>query len=138
MKVSFMKKSFAILLFTVVFLMFSTSDAAAQKKQRIGLQEGADSVQVKGKISGKQYALYEIWVEKGDVWEVKLNSTNNFIGYTVKGANGDRYDFLEAAPASGYYTIRVELNSAGAKSKKIADFTLDIKFEMEKNAPVSE
>ncbi|MCD9189437.1 MAG: PepSY domain-containing protein [Pyrinomonadaceae bacterium] len=132
-----MKKIF--ILFTLLLAVaFLSNNAFAQKKQRIGLAEGADSVQVKGKISGKQYALYEIWVEKGDVWEVKLNSTNNFIGYTVKGANGDRYDFLEAAPASGYYTIRVELNSAGAKSKKIADFTLDIKFEMEKNAPVSE
>lgn len=128
-----------IILFTFLFAITAFSnEISAQKKQRIGLEEGADSVQVKGKIAGKQYALYEIWVEKGDVWEVKLNSTGNYIGYTVKGANGDRYDFLEAAPASGYYTIRVELNSAGAKLKKIINFTLDIKFEMEKNTPLSE
>jgi translation initiation factor IF-1 len=121
----------------IAIVALSTVEAAAQKKQRIGLQEGADSVSVKGKIAGKQYALYEIWVEKGDVWDVKLNSTNNYIGYTVRGANGDRYDFLEAAPESGYYTIRVELNSIGAKSKKIANFTLDIKFEMEQSEPIS-
>lgn len=133
-----MKKTFVLLILAFSFVFFSTLDAAAQKKQRIGLQEGADSVQVKGKISGKQYALYEIRVEKGDVWDVKLTSTNNYIGYTVKGANGDRYDFLEAAPESGFYTIRVELNSTGAKSKKIANFTLDIKFEMEKHTPISE
>ncbi len=133
-----MKNTLVLLILAFSFVFFSTLDAAAQKKQRIGLQEGADSVQVKGKISGKQYALYEIWVEKGDVWDVKLTSTNNYIGYTVKGANGDRYDFLEAAPESGFYTIRVELNSTGAKSKKIANFTLDIKFEMGKNTPISE
>jgi hypothetical protein len=133
-----MKKAFVLSSLIVAFVALSTLEVTAQKKQRIGLQEGADSVFVKGKIAGKQYALYEIWVEKGDVWDVKLNSTNNYIGYTVKGANGDRYDLLEAAPVSGYYTIRVELNSTGAKSKKIANFTLDIKFEMEKNAPISE
>lgn len=132
-----MKKTFVLLSLVVAFVMFSTLDAAAQKKQRIGLPEGADSVSVKGKVLGKQYALYEIWVEKGDIWDVKLNSPNNFIGYTVKGTNGDRYDFLEAAPASGYYTIRVELNSTGAKSKKTANFTLDIKFEMEPSKPIS-
>ena len=131
-----MKIAFILFSLIAVFLMFS-GEISAQKKQRIGLAEGADSVSVKGKISGKQYALYEIWVEKGDVWSVDLKSANNFIGYTVKGANGDKYDFLEPAPVSGYYTIRVELNSAGAKSKKLANFTLDIKFEMEKSSPVS-
>lgn len=105
-----MKKAFILLSLIAAFFAFA-NETAAQKKQRIGLQEGANSAQVKGKISGKQYALYEIWVEKGDVWGVKLNSTNNYIGYTVKGANGDKYDFLEPAPVSGYYTIRVELNS---------------------------
>lgn len=132
-----MKNFFIFLSLITAFAAFSTVEAAAQKKQRIGLPEGADSVSVKGKIAGKQFALYEIWVEKGDVWDVKLSSTNNYIGYTVKGANGDRYDFLEAAPESGYYTIRVELNSTGAKSKKIANFTLDIKFEMEAGEPIS-
>lgn len=117
---------------------FLSNDAFAQKKQRIGLEEGADSVQIKGKISGKQFALYEIYVSKGDTWDVKLSSANNFIGYTVKAPNGDRYDFLEAAPQDGFYLIRVELNSTGAKSKKLTNFTLDIKFEMEKNAPISE
>jgi hypothetical protein len=132
-----MRKVFILFSLIIAFVAFS-NNVAAQKKQRIGLPEGADSIQVKGKISGKQYALYEIWVEKGDVWEVDLKSSNNFIGYTVKGANGDRYDFLEPAPVSGYYTIRVELNSAGAKSKAIANFTLDIKFEMEKSEPLGE
>lgn len=132
-----MKKVFILLSLIIAFAAFS-DDATAQKKQRIGLPEGADSLQVKGKISGKQYALYEIWVEKGDVWDVELKSTNKYIGYTVKGANGDKYDFLEPAPASGYYTIRVELNSTGAKSKAIVNFTLDIKFEMEKSSPLSE
>ena len=132
-----MKKAFILLSLIAAVFVFA-NEASAQKKQRIGLAEGADSVQVKGKISGKQYALYEIWVEKGDVWDVKLNSTNTYIGYTVKGANGDKYDFLEPAPASGYYTIRVELNSTGAKSKSKVNFTLDIKFEMEKSSSLSE
>ena len=131
-----MKKVFILLSLVVAFFAFADK-ASAQKKQRIGLPEGANSMQVKGKISGKQYALYEIWVEKGDVWDVKLNSTNSYIGYTVKSANGNRYDFLEPAPVSGYYTIRVELNSAGAKLKKVANFTLDIKFEMESGNPIS-
>ncbi|HMS42717.1 MAG TPA: hypothetical protein PKE69_20975 [Pyrinomonadaceae bacterium] len=131
-----MRKVFILFSLIIAFAAFS-NNVAAQKKQRIGLPEGVDSVQVKGKISGKQYALYEIWVEKGDVWEVKLDSANSYIGYTVKGANGNRYDFLEPAPTSGYYTIRVELNSTGAKLKKSANFTLDIKFEMEKSSPVS-
>jgi len=132
-----MKKAFILLSLIAAVFVFA-NEASAQKKQRIGLAEGADSVQVKGKISGKQYALYEIWVEKGDVWDVKLNSTNKYIGYTVKGANGDKYDFLEPVPASGYYTIRVELNSTGAKSKSKVNFTLDIKFEMEKSSSLSE
>ncbi len=113
------------------------SDGNAQTKKRIGLPEGADSVEVTGKITGKQYALYEIWAENGDTWSVDLESTNKFIGYTVKAPNGDRYDFLETAPASGYYLIRVELNSTGARSKKPAPFTLNIKFEMEPRAPIS-
>lgn len=133
----FMKKTLILVSLLFTFLI-CTNDAAAQKKQRVGLPEGADSVSVKGKISGKQYAIYEIRVEKGDTWSVKLKSSNNYIGYTVKGANGDRYDFLEPAPVSGYYTIRVELNSTGAKSKASANFTLDIKFEMEKSEPLSE
>jgi hypothetical protein len=132
-----MRKLFILLSLVIAFASF-TSNAAAQTKKRIGLPEGADSVQVKGKISGKQYALYEILVEKGNTWSVKLNSTNDFIGYTVKDAKGNRYDFLEESPVSGYYTIRVELNSTGAKSKKIANFTLDIKFEMEASKPISE
>jgi hypothetical protein len=132
-----MRKLFILLTLTVVFVMFS-NNTNAQTKKRIGLPEGADSVQVKGKISGKQYVLYEIWVEKGDNWSVKLDSTNDYIGYTVKDAKGNRYDFLEESPVSGYYTIRVELNSTGAKSKKIANFTLDIKFEMEKSKPISD
>ena len=121
----------------LVFLSF-TNDVSAQTKKRIGLPEGADSVQVKGKIAGKQFALYEIWVEKGDAWEVKLNSSNSYIGYTVKDPKGNRYDFLEEPQVSGYYIIRVELNSTGAKSKKLANFTLDIKFEMETSKPISE
>ena len=132
-----MKKHLIIFSLLVAFSVCANI-VSAQKKQRIGLPEGADSVSVKGKISGKQYALYEIWAEKGDTWSVKLKSANNYIGYTVKGANGDRYDFLEAAPASSYYTIRVELNSTSAKSRAIANFTLDIKFEMEPNKPLSE
>lgn len=123
------------MIFLAVFVF--SGEISAQKKQRIGLPEGADSVQVKGRIAGKQFALYEIWIEKGDVWDVKLTSTNDYIGYTVKDANGDRYDFLEAAPQEGFYVIRVELNSTGAKSKKIANFTLDIKFEMEPGEPIS-
>jgi hypothetical protein len=126
-----------LLTLIVAFVSFS-NDANAQTKKRIGLEGGADSVQVKGKITGKQYALYEIYVSKGDTWEVNLTSTNNFIGYTVKDAKGNRYDFLEAAPVEGYYTIRVELNSTGAKSKKPANFTLDIKFEMEKSKPIGD
>lgn len=132
-----MKKTFTFITLAIAILLFSTIDSSAQKKQRIGLEEGANSVQVKGKISGKQYALYEIYVGKGDVWDVKLSSSNDFIGYTVKAPNGDRYDFLEAATQEGFYVIRVELNSTGAKSKKIANFTLDIKFEMEPGEPVS-
>lgn len=132
-----MRKLFIIVSLIVAFVVFS-NETSAQKKQRIGLPEGADSVQVKGKISGRQYALYEIWVEKGDTWDVKLDSANQYIGYTVKAPNGNRYDFLEEAPVSGYYVIRVELNSTGAKSKKIANFTLDIKFEMEPSKPIGE
>ncbi len=129
-----MRKLFILLTLIIAFACV----ANAQTKKRIGLPEGADSVQAKGKISGKQYALYEIWAEKGDTWSVKLNSTNDYIGYTVKDAKGNRCDFLEESPVSGYYTIRVELNSTGAKSKKIANFTLDIKFEMEQGKPISE
>lgn len=131
-----MRTKFILSVIFLAVFVFS-GEISAQKKQRIGLQEGADSVQVKGKIAGKQIALYEIYVGKGDVWDVKLSSANNFIGYTVKAPNGDRYDFLEAAPQEGFYLIRVELNSTGAKSKKIANFTLDIKFEMEPGEPVS-
>lgn len=131
-----MKKIF--ILFTLLLsVAFFSNESFAQKKQRIGLEEGANSIQVKSKISGKQYALYEIYVGKGDTWDVKLSSANSFIGYTVKAPNGDKYDFLEAAPQEGFYVIRVELNSAGAKSKKIANFTLDIKFEMEPGKPIS-
>ena len=126
-----------LFIFIVAFVSLLTIDVSAQKKQRIGLEEGANSVQIKGKISGRQFALYEIYVSKGDVWEVNLSSANKYIGYTVKAPNGDRYDFLEPAAQEGFYVIRVELNSTGAKSKKIADFTLDIKFEMESGAPVS-
>jgi hypothetical protein len=121
----------------IAFAAFS-NEASAQTKKRIGLPEGADSVQVKGKISGKKYALYEIWVEKGDTWTVKLDSANQYIGYTVKDAKGSRYDFLEEAQVSGYYIIRVELNSTGAKSKTIVTFTLDVKFEMEQGKPISD
>lgn len=131
-----MRTKFILSVIFLAVFVFS-GEISAQKKQRIGLQEGADSVQVKGKIAGKQVALYEIYVGKGDVWDVKLSSANNFIGYTVKAPNGDKYDFLEAAPQEGFYLIRVELNSTGAKSKKIANFTLDIKFEMEPGEPVS-
>lgn len=132
-----MRKLFILLSLIMTFVLFS-NEANAQTKKRIGLEEGADSVQVKGKIIGKQYALYEILVEKGDTWDVKLTSSNDYIGYTVKAPNGNRYDFLESAPSDGYYVIRVELNSQGAKSKKPANFTLDIKFEMASGKPISE
>ncbi len=132
-----MSRLFVIFLLFIALAAFSY-DAKTQTKKRIGLPEGADSVQVKGKITGKQYALYEIYVSKGEKWDVKLTSRNVYIGYTVKDAKGNRYDFLEAAPVSGYYLIRVELNSNGTKSKQIATFTLDIKFEMEQGKPISE
>lgn len=132
-----MRKLVILVSLMIAFVAFS-SDTNAQTKKRIGLEEGADSVQVKGKISGKQYALYEIYVGKGDSWDVKLTSSNDYIGYTVKDAKGNKYDFLEAAPVEGYYIIRVELNATGAKSKKIAIFTLDIKFEMEKSKPIGD
>lgn len=130
-------KKVSIVAAIFLFALSLTINIAAQKKQRIGLAEGADSVQVKGKISGSQYALYEIYVGKNDVWEVSLSSPNKFIGYTVKAPNGDRYDFLEPAPRQGFYTIRVELNANGAKSKKAAFFTLDVNFEMKKSTPIS-
>lgn len=132
-----MRKLFILFGLIAAFVLFS-NEANAQTKKRIGLEEGADSVQVKGKITGNQYALYEILVEKGDKWNVKLTSSNDYIGYTVKDAKGNRYDFLEDSPVSGYYIIRVELNSNGAKSKKPANFTLDIKFEMISGKPISE
>lgn len=131
-----MKRTLIVFAF-ITALTVLVSDGNAQTKKRIGLPEGADSVEVTGKITGKQYALYEIWADKGDDWSVDLDSTNQFIGYTVKSPNGDRYDFLETAPASGYYVIRVELNSTGARSKKPAAFTLKIKFEMEPGTPIS-
>lgn len=127
-----------LLLFAILTaLTVLVSDGNAQTKKRIGLPEGSDSVEVTGKITGKQFVLYEIWADKGDEWAVDLDSTNQFIGYTVKGPNGDRYDFLETAPASGYYVVRVDLNSNGARSKKAAAFTLKIKFEMEPSKPIS-
>jgi hypothetical protein len=132
-----MPKLFILFGLIFTFIVF-TAETNAQTKKRIGLPEGTDSVQVKGKIVGKQFVLYEIRVDKGDSWEVKLTSSNGYIGYMVKDAKGNRYDFLEASPVSGYYVIRVELNSIGAKSKKPANFTLDIKFEMEQNKPISE
>lgn len=132
------KNNYLILIgLAIAFLAFS-GEANAQAKKRIGLAEGANAVEVKGKIVGRQYALYEIWVDKGDKWEVDLDSANGYIGYSVKAANGDRYDFLEDAPVSGYYTIRVELNAAGAKTQKPANFALNIKFEMAQNAPITE
>ena len=127
-----------LLLFAILTaLTVLVSDGNAQTKKRIGLPEGADSVEVTGKITGKQFVLYEIWADKGDEWAVDLDSTNQFIGYTVKGPNGDRYDFLETAPASGYYVVRVDLNSNGARSRKAAAFTPKIKFEMEPSKPIS-
>lgn len=113
------------------------SDGSAQTKKRIGLPEGADSVEVTGKLTGKQYALYEIWAEKGDEWSTDLESSNSFIGYSIKAPNGDRYDFLEATPESGYYLIRVELNSSAVRSKKPVTFKLKIKFETEPSKPIS-
>jgi len=68
---------------------------------------------------------------------VPIKSSNDFIGYTVKARNGNKYDFLKAAPVEGYDVIRIELNSRGAKSKKTANFTLDIKFEMTPGKPIS-
>lgn len=132
-----MRKIFILFGLIAAFVLLS-NESNAQTKKRIGLEEGTDSVQVKGKIIGNQYALYEILVEKGNKWDVKLTSGNGYIGYTVKDAKGNRYDFLEDSPVSGYYIIRVELNSQGAKSKKTANFTLDIKFEMVLGKPISE
>lgn len=128
-----------VLLFlsVLVIIGFSAVESSAQTKKRIGLPEGANSVEIKGSISGKRYALYEIWADKGDVWEVDLDSGNEYIGYTVKAPNGDRYDFLEPSPAKGFYLIRVELNSTGSRSRKPAAFTLNIKFEMEPGQPIS-
>jgi hypothetical protein len=126
-----------VFLCVLTIIGFSAAEGSAQSKKRIGLPEGANSVEVKGSISGKRYALYEIWADKGDVWEVALESDNKYIGYTVKAPNGARYDFLEPSPAEGYYLIRVELNSTGSRTKKPAAFTLDIKFEMEPGQPIS-
>lgn len=129
-------------LLILVCLLFAVSlfsvEVNAQTKRRIGLEEGANSVQVKGKISGKRYAVFEIYVGKGDTWDVRLISSNKYIGFTVKAPNGNKYDFLEAAPVEGYYLIRVDLNSTGARSKTPAEFMLEIKFEMEKSRPISE
>lgn len=132
-----MRKLFILCSLIFTFVLFF-NETNAQTKKRIGLEEGTDSVQVKGKVTGKQYASYEILVEKGDKWDVKLTSSNDYIGYTVKDAKGNRYDFLEDSPVSGYYVIRVELNSQGAKSKKPVNFTLDIKFEITPSKPISE
>lgn len=126
-----------LFLSVLVIIGFSAVESSAQTKKRIGLPEGANSVEIKGSISGKRYALYEIWADKGDVWEVDLDSGNEYIGYTVKAPNGDRYDFLEPSPAEGFYLIRVELNSTGSRSRKPAAFTLNIKFEMEPGQPIS-
>ncbi len=112
-----------------------SNEVNAQAKRRVGLPEGANAVEVKGKITGKQYALYEIWVDKGDTWEVGLDSSNAYIGYSVKDPSGNKYDFLEEAQVSGYYLIRVDLNRTGAKSKIPAAFILNIKFEMEPAKP---
>lgn len=122
-------------IFTAITML--ASDGFAQSKKRIGLPEGADSVTVAGKVVGKQCALFEIWAEKGDEWTVNLDSTNNYIGYTVKGPDQNRYDFLETTPISGYYVIRVELNAAGSRSKTPAKFSLDIKFEMKPSNPIN-
>ena len=132
-----MRKLFIFFSLMIAFVLFSNA-VNAQTKKRIGLPEGADSVQVKGKITGKQFALYEIFVNKGDAWDVKLNSGNGYIGYTIKDPKGNRFDFLEKPQYSGYYVIRVELNSIGAKSKKTANFTLEIKFDMTASKPISE
>ncbi|MBX7055188.1 MAG: hypothetical protein K1X36_09550 [Pyrinomonadaceae bacterium] len=126
-----------LFLSVLAIIGFSAVESSAQTKKRIGLPEGANSVEVKGSISGKRFALYEIWADKGDVWEVDLDSGNEYIGYTVKAPNGDRYDFLEPSPTEGYYLIRVELNSTGSRSKKPAAFTLKINFEMEPGRPIS-
>lgn len=132
-----MKRLLIPILMTLAFLAIS-NEVNAQAKRRVGLPEGANAVEVKGKITGKQYALYEIWVDKGDAWEVGLDSSNAYIGYSVKDPNGSRYDFLEEAQVSGYYLIRVDLNQTGAKSKIPAAFTLNIKFEMEPAKPIGD
>ena len=121
-----------IIIFAIVTaIAVLASDSNAQAKKRISLSKGADSIKVQGSISGARYVLYEIWVDKGDEWSVYLDSANKYIGYTVKSPNGNRYDFLEPSPAAGYYQIRIELNSKGSHSKKLANFSLNIKFKIE-------
>ncbi|MBL8182372.1 MAG: hypothetical protein JNL64_12265 [Blastocatellia bacterium] len=127
-----------LLLFAIFAAMtVLASDGSSQTKKRIGLPEGSDYVEVTGKITGKQYALYQIWADKGDEWFADLESSNSYVGYSIKAPNGDRYDFLEVSPESGYYTIRVELTSSAARSRKPVTFKLKIKFEMEPSKPIS-
>jgi len=132
-----MKKGILIIASVLIAFAFA-SESSAQTKKRIGLAEGADSVEVTGSISGNRYAMYEIWVDKGNKWDVVLDSSNEFIGYTVKDPDGDRYDFLTEPAIAGYYTIRVELNSKGSKSKRPASFILRIKFEMGPGGPIGD
>ena len=127
--------SFTFALAAIV--LFAGYEVSAQSTKRIGLLEGADSVEVTGKIVGKKYVIYEIWSDKGDTWWVDLQSANKYVGYSVKGPNGDKYDLLEASPESGYYKIRVDLTDAGARSKKAASFKLMVKFEMAPTKPIS-
>lgn len=130
--------STSIILALAAMIIFAGSNVSAQTVKRIGLAEGADSVEVSGKIAGKQYVIYEIWSDKGDTWWVDLQSPNKYVGWSVKGPNGDRYDLLEASPVSGYYKIRVDLNAEGARSKKSAGFKLKVNFDLKPGKPISD
>lgn len=117
-----MKRVFAAL---IIFL--TASVAFSQKTVRVAVPDSGAEIAVKGTVRGRGFVVYEVRVTAGTEWFVDLLSANQYIGFTVKGPNGDRYDFLETTRLSGIYKIRVELNSTGARKKGTAAYVIKIR-----------
>lgn len=129
-----MKLVFLSCVFIASFLIVSTNEVAAQKKQRIRFAKGASSASVKGVARGYDCIDYVVGARSGQELGVTLAAAKRAPFFTVFLPNGDnlegaaeRNDFNGALSASGDYTIRVCLTRADARRKNsAAAFTLDV------------
>ena len=131
----------------ILLLVLTVTRVAAQddmREEQVRFPAGATGATIKGQITGREFVVYKLGAEAGQVMNISLTSNNTatyFNVYAPGSGPGDQSlavgsltgplmpdlnRFSGALPLSGEYSVSVYLYRNAARNGEVSDYTLEV------------